>query len=57
MLRFEHQQPYGIILADSEQPDPSSYVVNYKEAAIERFLRGLGQAGKISPVILRNTLR
>lgn len=46
ILRFEHQQPYGIILADSEQPDPSSYVVNYKEAAIERFLRGLGQVGK-----------
>lgn len=46
ILRFDHQQPYGIILADPEQPDPSSYVVNYKEAAIERFLRGLGQAGK-----------
>ena len=46
VLRFDHQQPYGIILADPEQPDPSSYVVNYKEAAIERFLRGLGQAGK-----------
>ena len=46
ILKFDHQQPYGIILADAEQPDPSSYVVNYKEAAIERFLRGLGQTGK-----------
>ena len=45
-LRFDHQQPYGIILADAEQPDPSSHVVNYQEAAIERCLRGLGQAGK-----------
>ena len=46
ILRFEHQQPYGIILADAEQPDPSSYVVDYKEAAIERFLRGIGKSGK-----------
>lgn len=46
VLRFDHQQPYGIILADPEQPDPASYVVNYREAAIERFLRGLGQQGK-----------
>ena len=47
VLRFDHQQPYGIILADPEQPDPSSYVVNYREAAIERFLRDLSQTGKI----------
>lgn len=46
ILQFERQQPYGIILADVEQPDPSSYVVNYKEAAFERFLRGIGQTGK-----------
>ena len=46
ILRFDHQQPFGIILADPEQPDPSSYVVNYREAAIERFLRGFGQTGK-----------
>ena len=46
VLRFDHQQPYGIILADPEQPDPSSYVVNYKEAALERFLKGIGQTGK-----------
>lgn len=46
VLRFDHQQPYGIILADSEQPDPSSYVVNYGEAAIERVLREFSQAGK-----------
>ena len=47
ILRFDHQQPYGIILADAEQPDPSSYVVDYKEAAIERFLRGIGKSGKM----------
>ena len=46
ILQFDHQQPYGIILADAEQPDPSSYVVNYKEAAIERFLKGIGRTGK-----------
>lgn len=46
ILQFDHQKPFGIILADEEQPDPSSYVVSYKEAVIERFLRGLGQTGK-----------
>lgn len=46
ILQFHHQQPYGIILADAERPDPSGYVVNYKEAAIERFLRGIGHSGK-----------
>lgn len=46
ILRFDHQQPYGIILSDKEQPDPASYAVTYKDAAIERFLRGIGQAGK-----------
>ena len=46
ILQFDHQQPYGIILADVEQPDPSGYAVNYREAAIERFLRGIGRAGK-----------
>ena len=46
ILQFDHQQPYGIILADPEQPDPSSYAVNYKEAVIERFLRGVGRTGK-----------
>ena len=46
ILRFDHQQPYGIILADAEQYDPSSHVVSYQDAAIERFLRGLGKASK-----------
>ena len=46
VLRFVRQQPYGIILADAEHPDPGSYVVNYQEAAFERFLKGLGQTGK-----------
>lgn len=46
ILEFHSMDPYGIVLADIEQPDPASYVVNYQEAAIERFLRGLGKAGK-----------
>lgn len=45
ILQFDHQQPYGIILADPEQPDPSSYAVNYKEAAIERLLKRLQKYG------------
>lgn len=46
ILQFDHQQPYGIILADQEQPDPSSYIVNYKEAAIDWLFRNIGQIGK-----------
>lgn len=46
ILQFDHQEPYGIILADVEQPDPAGYIVRYQEAAIERFLRGLGKAGE-----------
>lgn len=46
VLRFSHQQPFGIILADPEHPDPGSYVVNYQQAAIERFLRNMGNATK-----------
>ncbi|MBR6321494.1 MAG: hypothetical protein IKR59_01375 [Lachnospiraceae bacterium] len=46
ILQFDGQKPYGIILSDTEQPQPSGYVVNYGEAAIERFLRGVGKAGK-----------
>lgn len=46
ILQFHHQEPYGIILADEEQPDPSGYIVDYKTAVIERLLRGLGRAGK-----------
>ena len=46
ILNFVGLRPYGIILADPEQPDPASHIVNYKEAAVERFLRGIGQAGK-----------
>lgn len=51
ILSFDHQQPYGIILADAEQPDPSSYAVRYQEAAIERFLRGIGKKAKALPGI------
>ncbi len=45
-LRFDHHEPFGIILADAEQVDPSGYIVEYHQAAIERFLRGLGRTGK-----------
>ena len=46
ILRFDHQEPYGIILAEPEQPDPASYAVTYKEAALERLLKSFGRAGK-----------
>ena len=46
LLRFDHQESYGIILSDAEQPDPSSYIVKYQEAVLERLLKGLGKCGK-----------
>ena len=46
ILQFDHQEPYGIILADVEQPDPAGYAVNYKEAIIDKVLKGVGKAGK-----------
>ena len=46
LLEFDHQEPYGIILADAEQPDPSNYVVNFKEASLQKLLKGFGRAGK-----------
>ena len=46
ILRFDHLEPYGIVLADPEQPDPASYVVTYKEAALDRVLKGFGRASK-----------
>ena len=45
-LEFMNHQPYGIILADAEQPDASGFIVNYKEAVIDRFLKGLNRTGK-----------
>lgn len=46
ILHFDHQEPFGIVLDDAEQPDPQTFVVNYKEAALERLFKGLGNAGK-----------
>ena len=46
ILRFDHLEPYGIILADAEQPDAGSFIVKYQQAVFERIFRGLGQAGK-----------
>ena len=46
ILKFDHQEPYGIIMADVEQPDPASYVVNFKEAALQRMFKSFGRAGK-----------
>ena len=46
IVQFDCHQPYGIVLAKTEQPDPSSYVVTYKEAVIERLFKGIGQQGK-----------
>lgn len=46
VLVFDHQEPYGIILADIEQPDSAGYVVNYKEALVDKVFKGVGKAGK-----------
>ena len=45
-LRFDHQEPYGIILDNVEQPDPSSYVMNYREAMIHKLVRGLSNTAQ-----------
>ena len=42
ILRFDHQEPYGIILSDAEQPDTKSYVVNYQQAVFDKIINGLG---------------
>ena len=41
VLRFDHHEPYGIILSDAERPDPASYAVSYREALTDRLLRDL----------------
>ena len=46
VLRFEQQLPYGIILADPEQPDPASYAVNFKEALLAKVFKSVEQVGK-----------
>ena len=46
ILKFDHHEPYGIILADAEQPEPASYIVKYADAVIERLIRSIGKTGK-----------
>ena len=46
LLCFDHMDPYGIILVDAEQPTSANFVVNYKEAVIERFLHSFGKTTK-----------
>ena len=46
ILKFDHQEPYGIIMADVEQPDPASFLVTFKEAALQRMFKTFGRAGK-----------
>lgn len=46
IVRFDHQEPYGIIMTDKEQPDPASFAVTYAEAAIEKLLKDLRGTGK-----------
>ena len=46
ILQFDHQEPYGIILADVEQPDPASYAVTYQQALLDKIFRGVSKAGK-----------
>lgn len=46
-LRFDHLQPYGIILANIEQPDPSSFEVYYRGAfSLRVSIQNIGQASK-----------
>ncbi len=45
-LQFDHLEPYGIILADAEQPDTASFIVQYKQAVMEKLLKGVFRAGK-----------
>lgn len=40
-LRFDHQQPYGIILSDKEEPDPKSYIMNYRDAIFDKLFRDI----------------
>ena len=46
ILQFDHQEPYGIILADIEQPDSASYVVTYQQALIDKIFKSVSRAGK-----------
>ena len=46
LLRFDHHEPYGIILNDVELPDSSSYVVKYKEAFVDKLFKSVEKAGK-----------
>ena len=45
-LRYDHQEPYGIILDDVEHPDPSNYVMNYKQAMIHKLVRSLSNTAQ-----------
>lgn len=46
ILQFDHQEPYGIILADVEQPDTASYAVTYREALVDKVFKGVSRTGK-----------
>lgn len=46
ILQFDHQESYGIILADVEQPDSASYVVTYQQALIDKIFKSVSKAGK-----------
>ena len=45
-LQFDHLEPYGIILSDAEQPDTASYIVAYKQAILDKVIKGVLNAGK-----------
>ena len=46
ILQFDHLEPYGIILADMEQPDVASYVVSFKQAVMNKLFKGALKVGK-----------
>ncbi|MDI9506590.1 MAG: hypothetical protein GX246_09970 [Clostridiales bacterium] len=46
ILQFDRQEPYGIILADVEQPDSASYAVTYHQALIDKIFKSVSMTGK-----------
>lgn len=46
LVQFDHQEPYGIILNDEEQPDMMSYAMTYKQKAFAKLWKDVGRTGK-----------
>lgn len=46
ILRFDHHEPYGILLADAEQPSRTDYIMKYSEALFDKIFNDIGRTGK-----------